>query len=150
MKIYIGADHGGFALKNKIIEFLKPYMNEVIDCGAYQLSSVDDYPEFAIPLAQKVAAETGSFGILICKSGIGMSIAANKIKGAYAALCTSIERGIMAREHNEANIVCLDAEFISDELNIQIMKTFIDTLFTYDDRHIRRISKIQKFEKAQP
>lgn len=146
MKIYIGADHGGFELKSKIIDFLKARKYGVVDCGAYQLNVEDDYPLFAKEVCKKIMEDTTSKGILICRSGIGMSITANKFKGIYAALCTSNEQSQRAIEHNHANVLCLDSEFIDENLNLQIVEEFFKSNEDNEERHLRRIKEIKELE----
>lgn len=145
MKIYISSDHGGFELKNKLINELKDY--NIIDLGPDTLQSDDDFPDFAFPLAQKVADNIGSLGILICRSGNGMVIAANKVKGAYAALCFSEKHAIKAREDDNANILCMDADYGSEDDHIKIAKAFLTANFqNSEERFVRRFEKIKSNE----
>jgi ribose 5-phosphate isomerase B len=148
MKIYIGADHGGFKLKTAILENneLKSLDFEIIDKGAYELNTEDDYTDFAIEVAKAVANDSESRGILICRSGIGMCIAANKIKGAYAGLAFTKHHAEMARKDDNANILCLDADYESED-PIELIKIFLQTDFAgMDTRHGRRFMKIKEVE----
>ena len=148
MKIFIGTDHGGFNLKNTIVEELNNNSTyEVFDCGALSLDLEDDYPIFAQEVCKAVLTNANSVGILLCRTGIGMSIAANKFKGIYAALCTSKEQAQRAKEHNNANVICLDSEFIRESVNLEIINTFLNELPSNHERHFRRINQIKKFEE---
>lgn len=140
MKIAIGGDHAGFAYKQEIITMLTAAGYEVKDFGPFSDASVD-YPDFAHPLATSVETGEASLGILICGSGNGVAITANKHQGIRAALCWLDELGALARQHNNANVLCLPARFISLELAKQITNTFITTAFE-GGRHENRVQKI--------
>ncbi len=144
MTIYLGADHGGFPLK----EFLKNELMKqgyiVEDCGAFTLDPTDDYPVYAQEVARKVLADPGSFGILLCRSGAGMEIAANRFKGIRAVECHNVNEAIHARQHNDANIVVLGADEIDGEKAERVVKTFLETAFNQEERHIRRIEEIEQ------
>jgi RpiB/LacA/LacB family sugar-phosphate isomerase len=144
MKIAIGSDHAGFALKEKIKEFLKANGYHFEDFGAHS-EEASDYPDFAKKVAEAVLSGF-DLGILICGSGIGMSIAANKFPGIRAAFCTSPEIAKASREHNNANILTLGARFIDEKTAIKIVKIFIETKFSGEERHIRRLKKIAELE----
>lgn len=148
MKIFIAADHGGFTLKNEIIKELDEF--SFTDLGPQELNLEDDYPDFAKILCDSLLQEPGSTGILICKSGIGMSIAANKFKGIFAALCFTPEHAKKAREHNNANVLCLDSEYGSPETHLEIVKTFLQTEFLgWETRHGRRVKKVLEIEEVE-
>lgn len=138
--IPIGADHAGFVLKGKIITFLQTKGYQVVDFGCFSEESID-YPDFAHPVAEKVLQNKDMIGILICGSGNGINMTANKHKGIRGALCWNPEIAKLARQHNDANILSLPARFISDEEALAIVKTFLDTAFE-GGRHQRRIDKI--------
>lgn len=140
MKIAIGSDHAGFELKEELKQFLSTLCDEVTDFGCSSPDSCD-YPDFAVPLAKSVSAGEFNFGILICGTGIGMSIVANKVKGIRAANCCSIQMAQLARQHNDANILTLGARLISFELAKEIVSTFLTENFQ-DGRHLPRIQKI--------
>ena len=142
MKIVVGADHGGFAYKQKIVEFLKKKGITVEDYGTYSEESCD-YPVFAKKVAQAVASGEFDRGILICGTGIGMSIAANKVKGIRAALCGDTFSAHATREHNDSNILCLGARVIGDELALDIVNVWINTEFSKQERHQRRIDMLE-------
>jgi ribose 5-phosphate isomerase B len=138
--IPIGADHAGFNLKGKIIEFLESKGYQVEDFGCFSEESID-YPDFAHPVAELIEQNTGMLGILICGSGNGINMTANKHKGIRSALCWNNEIAALARQHNDANIVALPARFISEQEALEIVETFLGTAFE-GGRHQRRIDKI--------
>lgn len=144
--IALGCDHGGFHLKETIKEYLQSKNIEVKDCGTYDMSSVD-YPDFAQKVAQSVLNKESELGILICGTGIGISIAANKIKGIRAALCHDVFSAKATKEHNNANILCMGERVIGAGLALEIVKAFIETPFSNDERHIKRIEKITQIEE---
>lgn len=147
MKVAIGSDHRGYSLKNSIKEWLRKWDHEVVDLGTANENSVD-YPDFAIPVAEKVAAGEADRGILICGSGIGMSIAANKVKGVRAALCRTVKDAEMTRRHNNSNVLALSEESGEDPDVGRLVETWMDTPFE-GGRHLRRIKKIEEYEKLQ-
>ena len=140
--IAIASDHGGFALKAEIIKHLNRKGYELKDFGSYDDASCD-YPDYARPAAQAVARGECEKAILICGTGIGMSIAANKIPGIRAALCGDCFSAQATREHNDANVLCLGARVIGPSLALMITDVFLDTPFSGDSRHMRRISKLE-------
>ena len=139
MKITIGCDHAGVEYKSKIVEFLEKEGHQVLDVGTHGKESVD-YPDYAHIVAEEVLAGA-DFGVLICGSGNGVSMAANKHKGIRAALCWSEEITKLARQHNDANIISIPARFMSLETSKQIIKTFLTEPFE-GGRHQRRVEKI--------
>lgn len=146
--IFIGADHRGFLLKEFLKENLREEGVNIIDLGSKVYDKDDDYVEIGLNLAQKTVTEN-SKGILICGSGAGMSIIANKVNGARASLCLLKEQARMTREHNDANILCLAADLVDKEDNLKIVKVFLETLFSSEERHIRRIQAIKKYENTK-
>ena len=142
--LYIASDHAGFELKGKIKSYLALKNIAFEDLGPNHFQPDDNYPDYAAAVAQKVSAGQGE-GILICDTGIGMDIAANKFKNVRAALCTNVFMAKRAREHNNANILVLGAEIGDDHQ--AIIETFLQSKFTGEKRHIRRIEKISKLEK---
>lgn len=140
MKIAIGGDHAGYAYKLEIIKMLTDAGHQVTDFGPNSEASVD-YPDFAHPLANSVALGENELGVLICGSGNGVAITANKLQSIRAALCWLDELGALARQHNNANVLCLPARFISLDLAKQITTTFITTPFE-GGRHQNRVNKI--------
>lgn len=141
--IYLGADHAGFNLKEEIKKYLTELGYEYEDLGNQILEPIDDYPDFVLPVAKKVV-ETDGRGILICATGIGMSIAANKIKGIRAALCWNDFTAKESREHNDSNILCLGGRLLDLETAKKIVKIWLETEFTGDERHVRRLEKIKR------
>lgn len=144
-KIAIGADHAGFELKEKIKALLEELGYEINDHGTNSTDSVD-YPLIAKSVAKSVASKTPPKGILICGTGIGMSIAANKVKGIIAAHCTDIETAKLARQHNNSNIVTIGGRTINHELAKEIVKTWLETDFE-GGRHQRRVQEIRDLER---
>jgi len=144
MHIAIGADQGGYEMKQQIVAYLITWGHQVQDLGAHSTESVD-YPDIAAPLARAVAAGEFERGILICGTGIGMSLAANKIRGVRAAVCANCYMARMARQDNDANILCLGGRVIGPGLALDIVQTFIDGEFA-GGRHARRVDKINALE----
>ena len=142
--IFIGADHRGFKLKEKINKFLRDRRLLVIDVGAFS-DAPCDYPLIAFKLGKNVAASSRNRGILICKTGIGDSIAANKVKGVRAALCCNQKAARLSREHNDANILVLGSDFVKEKDARKIINIWLRTEFK-GGRHLRRIKQIGKFE----
>ncbi len=141
--IAVGSDHGGFALKQEILAYLKEKGLDYKDYGCFEEKSCD-YPEYAHAVAHAVADGICDRGILICGTGIGMSMAANKVPGIRAALCGDCFSAQMTREHNDANILALGARVVGPGLALKIVETFLATDFSGDERHARRISKIEE------
>ena len=139
MKIAIGNDHRGYALKKKIVKWLGEHGHDVNDFGAHSEESAD-YPDFAHAVAGAIANGEVDRGILICGTGIGMCMTANKLKGIRAALCYKSEYAVLARQHNDANILCL-GELNGDEHNLEVLRAFINTAFE-GGRHQCRVDKI--------
>ena len=146
MKIHIGSDHAGLEFKAKIIEHLKKAGHDVTDHGPHQYDALDDYPVFCIPAAQATANDPASFGIVLGGSGNGEQMAANKVKGVRAALVWSVETAKLAREHNNANVISIGGRMHDEAFCLQLVDTFLATAFTNDERHVRRINQIAKFE----
>lgn len=145
LKLAFGCDHAGYFLHTFLIDFAKSSSFEVIDCGAFDQSSVD-YPDYAKCVSKKVLEGAADFGVLICGTGIGMSIAANKQKGIRAALCVTEYEAMMARQHNDANILCLGARVIGEGLAKQCLLAFLKSEFL-GGRHQDRIQKIEIVSK---
>ena len=140
-KIYLGSDHGGFKLKEEIKKFLNELNYEYEDLGAKNYEPLDDYPDYAYLVANKVA-QTDSYGILICSSGVGMCIAANKVKGIRAVNAYNVEIAKKSREHNNTNILCLGQNFINFQLAKDIVRVWLQTDFSNEERHKRRVKKL--------
>jgi len=145
MKIAVGSDHGGYELKEEIIKYLKQKNMELEDFGTYSKESCD-YPDFAIKVAEEVAEKKFDFGILICGTGIGISIAANKVPGIRAAVCSDTFSAHACREHNNANILTIGQRVVGAGLALDIVEIFLNTGFQ-GGRHQERVSKIAEIEK---
>jgi ribose 5-phosphate isomerase B len=146
MRVGIAADHGGFTLKGEVAEFLRTKGYEVKDFGAYQMDSADDYPDFVIPLARAIAAGNADRGIAICGSGVGASVAANKVPGIRAGL---IHDGFSAHqgvEDDDMNVLCLGARVIGASLALELIDTFLTAHFSGAVRHKRRLAKLHALE----
>ena len=149
MKIAIGSDHRGYDAKRRIVTLLELLGHEVQDVGPFAADSVD-YPDFALQVAQAVGERRVERGILICGTGIGMCIAANKVRGVRAAPCHDSITAEMSRRHNDANILCLSADLLGDELIDRMVRIWLTTDFE-GGRHARRVDKITRYEDhAQP
>lgn len=146
MKIYIGADHRGFTFKKQIKKKLEDAGHVVEDVGTHQEGVDCDYPEISYALASKIAEQDDARGILICMTGLGHAIAANKIRGAYAAVCYNEETAALSRQHNNSNILVLGAKFVSVERMNSIIDIWLSTEFE-GGRHERRFKQIQDIEK---
>ncbi|HEY8347494.1 MAG TPA: ribose 5-phosphate isomerase B [Symbiobacteriaceae bacterium] len=144
MKVAIGCDHGGLDLKETVISVLNEMQIEYEDMGTYDRNSCD-YPDFARKVAEAVAQGRCDQGILICGTGIGMSIAANKVPGIRAALCGDVYSAKMARAHNDANVLCLGARVVGPGLAAEIVKAYLTGSFE-GGRHTRRVEKIRQLE----
>ncbi len=147
MKIGIATDHGGFELKASVKELLKSKGYEVHDFGAYELKNGDDYPDFIIPLAEAVSAGTVNRGIAICGSGVGASIAANKVVGVRAALIHDAFSAKQGVEDDNMNILCLGGRVIGPSLAIELIRIYLEAEFSGAERHKRRIAKIDEYER---
>lgn len=142
MKIAIGADHGGFSLKEKVVKHLQEEGHEVVDKGTYSEDSVD-FPDYSKQVTKAIQDESVELGILICGTGIGMSIAANKQKGIRAALCGDVFSAKATREHNNTNVLCLGARVTGDSLALMIVDTWLNAEFE-GGRHIKRLAKLEE------
>jgi len=145
MKIAFGADHGGISLKAALVEYAKSQGHLVIDCGAFT-EQADDYPDYAALVADEVIQQRADVGVLICRSGIGMSIAANKIPGIRAALAYSEEVARISRQHNHANVVCFGADHLSPEQAKRFLSAWLETGWE-GGRHQQRVNKIHQLEE---
>ena len=142
MRVALGCDHGGYELKKEVIKYLEEKNIEYKDYGCHSTESTD-YPIYAKKVAHAVAEGECEKGILICGTGIGISIAANKVKGIRCALCGDVFSAKATREHNDANILALGARVTGPGLALEIVKAFLETPFSNDERHIRRIKQIE-------
>ena len=145
MRIAIACDHGALALKNKVADHLKEQGHEVTDFGTYTLDSCD-YPDFAAQAAQAVADGACDRGIVMCTTGIGVSITANKVKGIRCALLSDVMSARMTREHNDTNMMAIGAGVVGQMLALEIVDTWLGTEFSNEERHQRRIDKMMALE----
>ena len=145
MVIALGSDHGAFELKNFIIEHLKQKGVKTIDCGTNSVDSCD-YPDYAQKVCALINSGEATLGILVCGTGIGMSMAANKIDGIRCALCGDVFSAKATRSHNDANVLALGARVVGSGLALEIVDAYLATPFSQEQRHARRIEKIMKLE----
>ncbi|WP_030426502.1 ribose-5-phosphate isomerase [Allokutzneria albata] len=149
MRVYLGSDHAGFELKSYLVEHLTGRGHDVVDVGPHVYDALDDYPPFCIETARRVVADSGSLGVVIGGSGNGEQIAANKVEGCRAALAWSTEIAKLAREHNNAQVIGVGARQHTAEEAAAIVDAFVETPFSDDERHIRRIGLISEYEKTK-
>ena len=148
MRVYLGSDHAGFELKQRIVEFLRERGDEPLDCGPLHYDAQDDYPPFILATATAVVRDPGSFGIVLGGSGNGEAIAANKVHGIRAALAWSEDTARLAREHNDANVLSLGARMHDEATALHFVGIFLDTPFSEDPRHVRRIAMLSDYESS--
>ncbi|WP_208325967.1 ribose-5-phosphate isomerase [Amycolatopsis arida] len=146
MRVYLGADHAGFELKNHLVGHLRKLGHEVVDVGPRDYDPADDYPPFCIETARRVVADEGSLGIVVGGSGNGEQIAANKVPGARAALAWSTETARLAREHNHAQLIGIGARMHRPEEAVAIVEAFLDTPVSTQARHTRRVRQVLDYE----
>ena len=145
--IYLGADHRGFELKEKIKNYLLELGYPKQDLGAFAYDKADDYPDFAKGVAEKVAQDPQSRGILICGSGVGVAITANKVKGVRAGTAINAKQIKDSVSDEDTNVVAISADYISEKDAMEIAKSFLETKFSGEERHVRRINKIKALER---
>lgn len=149
MRVAIGSDHAGFEQKEGLKAHLVAEGHDVLDLGTDSAGESVDYPDFAVAVARSVAEGDAEFGVLVCGTGVGMAIAANKVDGVRAANVTDIEFARLARQHNDANVVAVSGRFVPQEANEQIIDAFLSTPFE-GGRHQNRVAKITAAESANP
>lgn len=148
MNIYIGADHRGFALKEQLKLWLIQQKHDIVDCGNTVYDPLDDFPDFSFAVADHVAKDAGSLGILICGSGGGVTIAANKVKGIRCVTAAQIEDVKHNRAHDDANVLAVAANFTTEEEAKKLITVFLDTKFSGEEKYARRIKKIIDYEQS--
>lgn len=148
MRVHVGSDHAGFELKGLVAGRLTELGHEVVDHGASSYDPEDDYPTYCLAAAQGVVDDPGSLGVVIGGSGNGEQIAANKVDGVRAALAWNTETATLARQHNDANVVSIGARMHDAETAIGFVVTFLDTPFSHDPRHQRRIGELAAYEDS--
>ena len=147
MRIAVGADHGGFPLNERVIDELRAAGHEIEDFGTHDGSKADDYPDYALSVGRAVQSGACEIGIIVCGSGVGASVAANKLRGVRAALCGDTYSAHQSREHDDCNVLCLGARVVGLELALEIVRAFVGARFTGEERHRRRLAKIADIEK---
>lgn len=146
MQIVIAADHAGYPLNERIIEELKAAGHELIDFGTHDGSVPDDYPDYAKQVGEAIQNGSAEIGILVCGSGVGAAVAANKLHGIRAALCGDTYSAHQSREHDDCNVLCLGSRVTGVELALDIVRAFVAARFTGEERHRRRVAKIAALE----
>ena len=146
MKIAVGADHAGYVAKEPIKALLESWGHEVVDVGAHDIDPLDDYPDIAKVLAKTVATGKADRGIMLCGSGVGASVAVNKVKGVRASVCHDTYSAHQGVEHDDMNVLCLGARIIGEELLREIAHSFASAKFSGEERHQRRLDKVIKME----
>ncbi len=147
MRIAVGADHGGYSIKADIIQFLKGMGHEIADVGAHTLDLADDYPDFTKAVAESVASGKTDRGVVICGSGVGACVAANKVRGVRACVCHDTYSAHQGVEHDDMNVLCLGARIIGIELAKELVESFVHAKFSGEERHKRRMRKVLDMEK---
>lgn len=146
MNISIGCDHGGYQLKTFLLEELKECGHALFDCGAYAEDDSDDYPDFTLKVAKTIQSGKAERGILICGSGVGTSIAANKLRGIHAAICHDTYSAHQGVEDDDMNVICLGGRVIGSALALELVNKFLDARFSGAERHQRRLNKVAEFQ----
>jgi ribose 5-phosphate isomerase B len=146
MRIAVGADHGGFSIKADIIALLQKAGHQVVDMGAHTLDSSDDYPDFTRLVGEAIRRGEAERGIVICGSGVGACVAANKMRGVRAGLCHDTYSAHQAVEHDNINVLCLGARVVGVEVAKELVQAFVGAQFSGEERHVRRLAKVAAFE----
>jgi ribose 5-phosphate isomerase B len=147
MKVAIGSDHGGYPIKDTLVKLIKSLGHEVVDQGAFKDDPLDDYPDFALKVAKAVQSGQAERGIILCGSGVGASIAANKVKGVRAGLCHDSYSAGQGVEHDAMNVLCLGARVVGIAVANDLVKSFLNAKYTGEERHQRRLDKVLAIEK---
>jgi len=148
VRVYLGSDHAGYELKQRLIEHVASLGHEAVDIGPHNYDAEDDYPPFIIATATRVAGDPGSAGIVLGGSGNGEAIAANKVRGIRCALAFSTDTARLAREHNDANMLSLGARMYDEATAMQYVEIFLSTAFSGDERHVRRLAQLGAYEAS--
>lgn len=149
MRIAVGADHGGYPLNETIIKMLEDDGHLVVDFGTHAGSQPDDYPDYALNVGLSLQRGDVDRGIIICGSGVGACVAANKLKGVRASVCHDTYSAHQGVEHDDMNVLCLGARIVGSELALELTRAFISARFSGEERHIRRLAKIAAMEDSQ-
>ncbi len=145
LRIAVGGDHAGFPLKKVVVELLGNKVAKLIDCGTHDETS-SDYPDFAIAVGREIISGRADRGILVCGSGVGVSVAANKIKGIRASICHDTYSAHQGVEHDDMNVLCIGARIIGPELAFEIIRAFLGAKYEPGERHARRLEKVMRLE----
>ena len=145
MRFALGCDHGGFPLKQRVSQVIMAAGHTVVDCGTDSNCSVD-YPDFARKVGVAILAKEADRGILICGSGVGISVAANKIPGIRAGVCHDTYSAHQGVEHDDMNVLCIGARIVGEEVAAELVRAFVDARFTHEERHVRRLNKLLEIE----
>jgi ribose 5-phosphate isomerase B len=148
MRVAIGVDHGGFPLKGSIVDYLATAGHEVLDLGAYNVDPVDDYPDYAKAVGEAVLRGEAERGIIICGSGVGACVAANKLTGIRAGMCHDTYTAHQGVEHDNINVLCLGARVIGVALAVELARAFMGATFSGEERHRRRLAKVAEMERT--
>lgn len=148
MKIAVACDHGGFLLKKPLVELIESLGHEVHDLGAHQYDPDDDYPDFARYVGQAIQHEQAQRGLIICGSGVGAAVAANKLHGVRAGLCHDTYSAAQSVEHDDVNVLCLGARVVGEALAAALVTAFVNAAFTGEQRHQRRLDKVNALEET--
>ena len=146
MRIAIGADHAGYELKAPLVQLLEGLGHEVVDIGAYAQDSSDDYPDFAAEVAERVGSGEVARGVLVCGSGVGACVVANKVRGVRASVCHDTYSARQGVDHDDMNVLCLGARIVGAELANELVEVFVSASFSGEERHQRRLGKILAME----
>ena len=147
MRIALGSDHAGFEMKQELAAFVKSLGHEVVDVGAFEYQAADDYPDFSAAVGRTVRDGQAARGVLICGSGVGASVAANKVRGVRAGLCHDCYSAHQGVEHDEMNVLVMGARVIGPALARDIVAQFLHATFSGDERHVRRLGKVTELER---
>ena len=147
MRVAVGADHAGVPLNQAVIDEVQKLGHEVVDLGTHDASQPDDYPDYAAAVAAKVVSGECERGILVCGSGVGVTVAANKILGVRACMCHDTYSAHQGVEHDDMNVLCIGARVVGRELALEIVRAFMNARFTGEERHLRRLNKILALEQ---
>lgn len=150
MRVHIGSDHAGWELKNHLVAELRNEGHDVVDHGPQEYDAEDDYPVYCIPAAEAAVREAGSLGVVIGGSGNGEQIAANKVVGSRAALAYDADTAKLARQHNDANVISIGARMHTPAEALDLVRVFLQTPFSEDERHARRIRLLAQYERSRP
>jgi len=147
MRIAVGADHAGYALKLEVMEMLWAQGHDVVDVGPHELDPLDDYPDFAKLVATQVASKQSERGVMVCGSGVGASVAINKVRGVRGAVCHDTYSAHQGVEHDDMNVLCLGARIVGGEVAREVVAAFVGARFTGEERHQRRLNKVLNMEE---